>query len=57
MGLNIDALTTHALSDGLVMDHFTLSTDEEDYYITDRLTDRLQLEIPEFIEAKLIKMS
>lgn len=36
---------------------FDLLTEDEDYYMYDRLVERIRLGIPEFREAKLIEMS
>lgn len=57
MSLNIESLHTEVLDGGKVRDTFTLHTDEEDYYIFDRLVERLEFDVPEFIEGKLVKMS
>jgi GTP diphosphokinase / guanosine-3',5'-bis(diphosphate) 3'-diphosphatase len=57
MELNIESLKTETLPKGEVRDTFVLHTDEEDYYIYDRLVERLQFDIDEFIEGKLISMS
>ena len=35
---------------------FDLMTEEEDYYMYERLVERIRLAIPEFKEAKLIEM-
>lgn len=55
-GINIESLTTEKLSDGKVLDRFVLHTDEEDYYLYDRLVERFRFAIPEFIEMHLIGM-
>ncbi len=54
--INIESLTTEKLSDGKVSDRFILHTNDEDYYIYDRLVDRFRFAIPEFIEMHLISM-
>ncbi len=55
-GLNIDSLSTENLGDGKVLDHFILKWDEEDYYLYERLVERLRFDIPEMIESKLISL-
>ncbi len=55
-GINIESLTTSRLPDGRVSDRFILHTDEEDYYLYDRLAERFRFAIPEFIEMRLISM-
>ncbi len=55
-GINIESLTTTKLPDGNVSDRFVLHTDEEDYYLYDRLVERFRFAIPEFVEMRLISM-
>ncbi|MDD2693898.1 MAG: RelA/SpoT family protein [Candidatus Gracilibacteria bacterium] len=55
-GVNIESLTTSKLPNGDVSDRFILHSDEEDYYLYDRLVDRFRFAIPEFIEMRLISM-
>jgi len=55
-GINIESLTTKKLEDGKVSDIFILHTDEEDYYLYDRLVERFRFAIPEFIEMHLVSM-
>lgn len=57
MEINIESLKTESLTDETVKDTFVLHTNDEDYYIYDRLVERLRFDIREFIEAKLIKMT
>jgi GTP diphosphokinase / guanosine-3',5'-bis(diphosphate) 3'-diphosphatase len=52
--LNIESLNTDNLDGGKVRDHFILSSEEEDYYLYERVIDRIRFEIPDFIESKLI---
>lgn len=52
--LNIEGLHTEDLDKGKVRDHFILSSDEEDYYLYERVIDRIRFDIPEFIDSKLI---
>jgi acetolactate synthase small subunit len=52
--LNIESLHTENLEKGKVRDHFILSSEEEDYYLYERVIDRIRFEIPDFIESKLI---
>jgi (p)ppGpp synthase/HD superfamily hydrolase len=53
-GLNIESLHTEQLENDIVRDHFILSSEEEDYYLYERVIDRIQFEIPEFLTSKLI---
>lgn len=55
-GINIESLTTSKLPNGDVSDRFILHSDEEDYYIYDRLVERFRFAIPEFVDMKLISM-
>ena len=56
-GLNIESLSTENLGNGKVLDHFVLRSNEEDYYLYERLVERLKFEIPEMLESKLISIS
>jgi GTP diphosphokinase / guanosine-3',5'-bis(diphosphate) 3'-diphosphatase len=55
-GINIESLTTKKLENNTVSDTFILHTDEEDYYLYDRLVERFRFAIPEFVEMHLISM-
>ena len=55
-GLNIESLSTENLEWGKVVDHFTLRWEEEDYYLYERLVERLRFDIPEMIDSKLISI-
>ncbi len=57
MEINIESLSTQSLPNRTVQDRFILHTNEEDYYIYDRLVERLRFDIREFVEARLIKMT
>ena len=57
MQLNIESLAVATLPDGLGKDTITLRTDDEDYYIYERLIERMKFDVPEFREAKLISMN
>jgi GTP diphosphokinase / guanosine-3',5'-bis(diphosphate) 3'-diphosphatase len=56
-GLDIESLSTENRSEGRVIDRFVLHSDEEDYYLYERLIERLKFDIPEFIEGKLVSIS
>ena len=56
-GLNIESLSTENLGNGKVVDHFKLKWDEEDYYLYERIVERLKFDIPEMLESKLISLS
>ncbi len=55
-GLNIESLSTENIGDGKVIDHFILKWDEEDYYLYERLVERLRFDIPEMLDSKLISL-
>lgn len=55
MSLNIDEIRSEKMWD-LVKDYIVLESRVEDYYIFERLVEKLKLDIPEFREAKLIEM-
>ena len=55
-GLNITHFSTKNLENGIVQDIFTLETENDDYYIFERIENRLRFEIPEITEITLIEM-
>jgi len=55
MSLNIDEIRSEKMWD-LVKDFLVLESRVEDYYIFERLVEKLKLDIPEFREAKLIEL-
>jgi guanosine-3',5'-bis(diphosphate) 3'-pyrophosphohydrolase len=56
MWLNIKSIRAEDKWDSTVLDTFVVETDEDDYYIYDKLESRLKFEIPELIEMKLISV-
>ena len=56
MELNIESLSVAPFENGLGKNQLTLHTKDEDYYIYDRLIERLHFEVPEFKEGKLLSM-
>lgn len=56
MGLNIKSIQADVQDDGRSLNRFVIETDEEDYYIYEKLEARLKFEIPELIEMKLISV-
>jgi hypothetical protein len=48
---------TEKIDDVQVLDTFVLSSEEEDYYLYERLTERMRFELPELITSKLISVS
>jgi UTP:GlnB (protein PII) uridylyltransferase len=54
MGVDIKSIHAETQPDNTVIDRFIIETDEDDYYIYDRLESRLKFEIPELIEVELI---
>jgi guanosine-3',5'-bis(diphosphate) 3'-pyrophosphohydrolase len=53
MGLDVQHISADSLGNGTTTVKATLKTEDEDYYIYDRLESRLRFEIPEIIEIKL----
>lgn len=56
MRINIDEMNAYTGKDGFSHIIFSLKTEEEDYYLFERLMERVRLSIPEFKEGKLIEM-
>lgn len=55
-GLNVKDFRVEELEDGKIKDIFTLETDNDDYYIFERLEQRLKFEISEITEINLISL-
>lgn len=55
-GLNIMSFHTETLEHNMIKDVFTLTTDQDDYYIFERLENRMKFEIPEIQEITLLEM-
>lgn len=56
MRINIDEMNAHIDKNGFSHVLFTLKTEEEDYYLFERLMERVRLSIGEFKEGKLIEL-
>lgn len=56
MRINIDEMSAHVDTDNLSHVIFSLKTEEEDYYLFERLMERVKLSINEFKEGKLLEM-
>ncbi len=57
MRINIEEIAQKSESDGdLARLYLLISIEEEDYYIYERLVERLKLSITEFKEAKMMKV-
>jgi GTP diphosphokinase / guanosine-3',5'-bis(diphosphate) 3'-diphosphatase len=56
-GLNIESVKAEKINSHKVLDTFVLTSEEEDYYLYDRLIERMRFELPELLEAKLISLS
>lgn len=54
--LNIKNFSVTELENGLIKDTFTLETEDDDYYIFERLEQRLKFEIPEIKEINLLSL-
>lgn len=56
MRINIDEMSARTETDGLSHVVFSLKTEEEDYYLFERLMERVKLSIGEFKEGRLLEM-
>lgn len=57
MQINIEEISQTVVNDGQdALLYLLLSIDEEDYYLYERLVERMKMELKEFKEAKLIEM-
>lgn len=54
--LNITNFFTENLGDNIVRDVFTLETENDDYYLFERLEHKLRFEIPEITEVTLVDL-
>ena len=50
-------MKTEKIDETTVLDTFVLTSDEEDYYLYERLVERMKFDLPEFVEATLISVS
>jgi len=55
-GVNIKEVSSQTLENGIIRDRFTLETEDEDYYIFERIDARLRFEMEELIDTRLISM-
>ena len=56
-GLDIASVRAEKVDAKTVKDYFTLTSDDEDFYLYERLIERMKFELPEFIDAELISIS
>lgn len=56
MELNIEDIQIKTVSGGLKKDIFTLRSDDEDYYLYERLSERIRFVIPDIMELELISI-
>jgi hypothetical protein len=56
MRLSIEELSTHKTKDGYIQNVLTLESAEEDYFLYERLIDKLKFSMEEFISARLVDM-
>lgn len=56
MNINVETLSATKDPDSLSHIELTMRFEEEDYYLFDRLVERIRLTIPEFKKANLIEM-
>ncbi len=56
MGLSIKSMAAKEIGDGKVHDIFTLETEDDDYYIFERLEARMRFDIAELESISLISM-
>ena len=56
MEINIEEISQRTINDGKdALLYLLLSVDEEDYYLYDRLVERMKMELKDFKEARLIE--
>lgn len=56
-GLDIESVHAEKIDEHTVKDYFTLSSEEEDYYLYERIVERMKFELPELLDSKLISVS
>ncbi len=56
MELNIEDIQIKTLPNGLKKNIFTLRSDDEDYYIYERLAERIRFVIPDIKDLELISI-
>jgi hypothetical protein len=57
MEINIEEISQRTVNDWKdALLYLLLSVDEEDYYLYDRLVERMKMELKDFKEARLIEM-
>ena len=56
IGLSIKSVQAEELENGRVHDTFTLETEDDDYYIFERLEARMRFDIPELEKISLISI-
>ena len=56
MELNIEDIQIQTLSNGLKKNIFTLRSDDEDYYLYERLSERIRFIIPDIKDLELISI-
>lgn len=56
MNISIEELSTHRTDEGNVQNTLTLESQEEDYFLFERLTEKLRFSMPEFVDANLLEM-
>lgn len=57
MMINIEEISQKSEENGTwARLYLLISVDEEDYYLYERLVERMKLGIPEFMEARLIEI-
>ena len=56
MRLSIEEISTHKTSDGNVVNMLVLESEEEDYFLFERLMEKMKFSMPEFISGKLLEM-
>jgi uncharacterized protein with ACT and thioredoxin-like domain len=56
MQLSIEELATHKTKDGYVQNVLTLESADEDYFLYERLIEKIKFSMSEFVSARLIEM-
>ncbi len=56
-GLDIGSVRAEKIDDTIIKDYFTLTSEEEDFYLYERLIERMKFELPELLHSELISIS
>jgi hypothetical protein len=56
MGLNIESVKAEKIENDHVLDTFVLTSEEEDYYLYERLAERMRFALSELQEIRLLSI-